>query len=417
MDAKLDPVFQKATAGNALPGIAAAIIDSKGNRLYQKGFGVNDIGASSPTQTTTSTPLLMWSCTKLITSIAALQLLEQGKLSLDDPASKYVPDISKIQVIDGKDADGKLKTRPQTTEITIRHLFTHSSGFTYDFFDVNTIQMRIQNNEQPCGYMANAEWYNFKSPLKFDAGTAFEYGISIDWLGFIIEAISGLRLPEYFEKHILTPLGMPNTAAHFKSDQARLLVHTRGESGKDALTSQAEMAPGENPPLYGGGHVLVSTIDDYTTLLAALLNKGASPTNGARILSAETVATYLFQDQLPPAVDRKDIGAINTPTVPMLSNAGALLPHVAAKGWSCGLMLNKADVPGGRKQGSGAWAGMGNVYYWVDPASGLAGMIGTSILPFLEEGVLSLFESLERVAYGGDAERAADGTAMYRVGA
>lgn len=414
MDAKLDPVFQKATAGNAMPGVAAAIVDAKGNMLYHKAFGVNDTAASSPTSFTTSTPLLMWSTTKLVTSIAALQLLEQGKISLDDPASKYVPEISKIEVMDGKDADGKFQTRPKRTEITVRHLFTHSAGFTYDFFDPDTIQWRIQNGHEPCGYMGNSQPYNWISPLKFEPGSAFEYGINIDWLGFIVEAVSGMKLPDYMTKHIFTPLGMSNSTPHFIADKPRLVVHVRGESGKDPLASTPALAPLEDSPAYGGGHFLVSTIDDYATLMSTLLNKGASPATGARILKPETVDTYVFQDQLPAAVDRSVIGKVDTPTVPMLTQAGALLPN-ADKGWSCGLMINSSDVPGGRRKGSGGWAGMGNLYYWIDPTSGLAGIVGTSILPFFEEGVLDLFESLERVAYGGDAERPAGASAMFSV--
>jgi methyl acetate hydrolase len=414
MEAKLDSVFQQATADNAFPGIAATVVDSKGNRLFHKAFGVNDIKDSNSAKFDTTTPLMLWSCTKLITSLAALQLIEQGKIQLDDAASKYVPEISNIPVFDGKDSDGKLKTRNAKGEITIRHLFTHTSGFTYDFFDVDTLGWRIQNGQTPCAYLANDEPYMYTTPLRFDPGTGFNYGISIDWLGFVVEAVSGLKLQDYFAKNILTPLGMNNSFNTFPEGRDRLLVHTRGESGTEPLASNAEMAPPPGLRTYGGGHFMISTLDDYSTLLSTILNGGTSPSTGASILKPETIDTYLFQDQMPATADRSDLLRVPINPVPMLSNTGSLLPNTKL-GWSCGLMINNEDVPGGRKKGSGMWAGMGNLYYWIDPSSDLAGMVITSVLPFFDAGVLDLFEKVERVAYGGEPEQAGSGKAFFTV--
>lgn len=415
MEAKLDPFFQRATASNGLPGTAATIVDSKGNRLYHKAFGVNDITASSPTKFDTSTPLLFWSCTKLITSLAALQLIEQGKLSLDDLASKYVPEISKIQIFDGKDSEGKLKTRPAQTQITVRHLFTHTAGFTYDFFDPDTLGWRIQNGQTPCVYLASDEPHVYSTPLGFDPGTSFAYGVSIDWLGFIVEAISGLKLEDYLAQYILTPLGMNNTHATIPEGKERLMVHSRGMTGQEALAPQPEMALPPTLKIRGGGHFLTSTLDDYSLLLSTLLNNGTSPSNGTQILKPETISTYLFHDQIPATADRTNLVKIPTNPVPMLSNPGSFLPDTTL-GWSCGLMINNDAVPGGRKKNSGMWAGLGNLYYWIDPTSDVAGMVVTSVLPFFDPGVLALFEKLERVAYGGEAERAETDQAFFTVG-
>ncbi|ETN43204.1 uncharacterized protein HMPREF1541_02363 [Cyphellophora europaea CBS 101466] len=415
MDSKLDAIFQKATAENALPGISAVVIDSKGNQLYHKAFGVNDISASSPTPYTTSTPALLWSCTKLVTSIAALQLLEQGKISIDDPVSKYVPKITDIPVMDGKDENGKVRTRPQKSEITIRHLFTHTAGFSYDFFHADTLQWRIEAGQQPAGYMATGKREVFDSPLIHEPGSAFHYGISVDWLGFVVEAISGLSLHDYCTKHIFEPLGMSNSSPLYQDGVDRLLVHVRGMSGKDPLTAMAELGPVASSEVFGGGHYLISTLDDYTKALAALMNKGTSPTNGATILKPETVSKYVFQDQLPTSASRADLVETKT-TIPMLSNSGSLLPGKKL-GWSCGLMLNLEDIPGGRRQNSGSWAGMGNLYYWLDPVGDRAGMVMTSVLPFYDETVLTLFEALEKVAYGGEVPSGAEAKTLFRVDA
>ena len=124
----LDPLFEAAVANNKYPGIAATIVDGQGNRLYHKAFGVNDISAETPESFTTATPVALWSCTKLLTSIAALQLIEQGKLGLDDAVTKYLPEVKDIEVFEGP---GKTETRKQKTEMTVRHLITHTAGFTY----------------------------------------------------------------------------------------------------------------------------------------------------------------------------------------------------------------------------------------------------------------------------------------------
>jgi methyl acetate hydrolase len=404
MDSKLNPIFEKATANNALPGTAAVIVDASGKYLYRKAFGNNDVSSTDPTAFSTSTPLMLWSCTKLVACLAALQLVEQGKLSLEDKASKYVPDISDIPVFDGKDAEGKIKTRPATAEITVRHLFTHSAGFTYDFFEPTTITWRVQNDQTPCTYLVSDKPEVYRSPLLFEPGSAHCYGINNDWLGFIVEKITGQKLEAYVEENILLPLGMKDSRPYFTKGQDRLLVHLRGTTGKDAVQSNPEMQPPEGLNVYGAGHYLVSTLEDYAQIMAMILNKGTSASTGAQILKPATVSEYLFQDQLPKGAERSELGRIVSSTIPMMSNNGSWLPETKL-GWSCGFMTNEEDVPGGRKKGSGFWAGLGNLYYWIDPTSGIAGMIGTSLMPFLDGEILSLFESMERVAYGGDGVR------------
>lgn len=225
------------------------------------------------------------------------------------------------------------------------------------------------------------------------------YGVNIDWLGFVIEAVSGQRLDQYIEANILKPLAMSNTKSQLDQVQQHFSVHARSAEG--TLTAVPEAGPANDPEHYGGGHYLLSTLDDYSSLLLTVLNKGEHPESGTRILKSETVEKYIFTDCLPEGVSTDPIGEISV-TVPALSNEGTMLPGVK-KAWSCGLMLNAEDTPNGRKAGSGAWAGLGNLYWWIDPKAGKLGLLMSAVLPFMDVEVKHLFDELERAVYGKDA--------------
>ncbi|RMZ91645.1 hypothetical protein DV736_g1118, partial [Chaetothyriales sp. CBS 134916] len=290
VDSKLDPLFEKLVADKWLPGVAGAIYDASGKAVYHKAFGVNKLGDPSSKPFTTSTPLALFSTTKLFACVAALQLIEQGKLSLDDLAEKYVPEIAEIPVAEGHDSGGKVQYRPQRTKITILHL-----------------------------------------PHRRD----------------------------YIDAHIVKPLGLKHTTADPPED-GQPLAH------------------------YGGGHYLTSTLDDYTQFLLAIVNYGTHPTSGIKILERATVEKYLFRDFIPEICpNTKNVGRI-TSAIPQFTLSGQFLP---------GLPL-----------GCGFWAGLGNLYYWVDPVAGRVGMVVTSVLSFMDSRVLEVFDTLEKTAYGGEPE-------------
>ena len=224
----------------------------------------------------------------------------------------------------------------------------------------------------------------FTSPLRFDPGTKYMYGVNIDWVGFIVEVVSGQKLADYVKQHILDPLGMKDSGTQASSDQ-RLLVHMKDESG--TLTANPDANLSKNPEVHGGGHYLYSTLDDYAQFLVAICNGGKSPTTGAEILKPETVKKYLFTDLLPEVPNwnpgaEKDVGVLKDIPVKVLSNEGEFMGGVK-KGWSAGLMVNLEEngsldggVDGkGRGKGSGAWAGLGNNYFWIDPEAGKVSLI------------------------------------------
>jgi CubicO group peptidase (beta-lactamase class C family) len=204
-----------------------------------------------------------------------------------------------------------------------------------------------------------------------------------------------MPLNQYIEKNITSPLGLTNTGSHFKNDE-RMMVHLRGDDG--SLVAVPDIAPGTNPEKFGGGHYLISTLDDYAQFLLAILNKGTHPRSKVKILEEKTCDDYLFTDMLPGICSAEGVGKIPS-SIPSVTSTGQMLPGTKL-GWSCGFMLNIEDTRYGRKQGSGQWAGLGNLYYWVDPTSGLLGLIMSSVLPFFDKEVLYLYDALEKAAYG-----------------
>jgi len=243
-----------------------------------------------------------------------------------------------------------------------------------------------------------APWQFNEQWLNFDPGHQYNYGINIDKLGFIVEKVSGLSLPEYIKQNITDPLGMKSTGPKLNENNY-LKVHVKDGEGK--LTAIDAIKPAADPEIYGGGHYLVSTLNDYSKLLLTLLNDGTNPQTGGTILKPESVQNYVFKDMIPAVGCSSDgIGMIPVSVTPGTSNSGEFLAGVP-KGWSCGLMLNMADSPGGRKANSGAWAGLGNLFYWIDRSHGIAGMFGTSVLPFYDADAVELFEKVEKFAYEG----------------
>lgn len=405
MAAQLKASLEEGVKARRTAGIGAIVIDKTGKTLFDESFGNLDANDDASPPFTNDTQLFLWSCTKLITSICALQLLEQGKIeSLNDPVAKYAPKLGQFQVFERFDENGKPILRKPKTEMRLIHLMTHTSGLTYDFWEADRPMWdyRASKGQNAGSYTTeeNGEWQYHDLFLAFDPGEKHHYGVNMDHLGFIVEALSGLRLEEYMEENIFKPLGMASCGPRFKSEEF-LRVHAKDENG---LTTLDALRPPKNPWRYGGGHFLVGSLKDYTKLMLALLNEGSDPVTGKQILRPETVKNYVFKDFIPIIGASPDgIGKCGKAIPSGSSNAGdvgySFRDHPSPRGWSCGLMMNTADVSGGRSAGSGSWAGLGNLYYWIDPVKGIAGIIGTSVLPFLDEDSLELFEKVERFAY------------------
>lgn len=384
MTQAIDTVLRDAVTAKRVPGVAAAAATAD-REIYAGAFGTRALPDGPPV--TIDTVFAVFSMTKAITSAAAMQQVEQGKLSLDEPIGAVLPALAKPQVIDGFDGAGNPKLRPAKSPVTLRQLLTHSAGYGYDTWNDELRQAlpKLGLQRMP----RNAEELA-RFPLVFDPGTRWNYGINTDLVGLAVEAASGQRLHHYIRDHICQPLGMTSTAfALDDAQRARLTrVHARRPDG--GLTVM-EWPVGAEPGYCMGGGGICSTARDYLTFLRALLNGGAL--NGTRILKPETVT----------AMGQNSMGALDVLPMrsfdPVRSNDCELFPGMVKK-WGLGFLINTEAAPGGgRSAGSLAWAGLGNTYFWLDPKRRVAGVILMQILPFADKESLGLLDRFERAVY------------------
>jgi methyl acetate hydrolase len=377
----IDDVLQAAVGQGAVPGVVAMAANEDGP-IYEGAAGLRSADAADPI--TADTMMRIASMTKMVTTTAALQLAEQGSLDLDAPVDSYRPEFAELQVLDGFDGDTP-RLRPPASRATVRHLVTHTSGLAYWFWDAN-----IDKYEQATG-IANVlpgTADMFQAPLMFDPGARYEYGINVDWLGRVVEAISGQPLDAYLAEHITGPLGMTNTTGRMTAEQRAnsTPIHVRGEDGTWIAT---DIDWAQQPEYWGGGHFLYSTPRDYLQFQRMLLGRGSL--GDVRILAEATVAEA-FANQ---------IGSLDFPSSiatahPELSADVNLGPGLK---WGLGLLLNTAQQPGMRAVGSGAWAGLFNTHFWVDPASGITAAIYSQLLPFADGPALQLYVDYEQALY------------------
>ncbi|MEO8113528.1 MAG: serine hydrolase domain-containing protein, partial [Phenylobacterium sp.] len=323
---------------------------------------------------------------KALVSVAALQLVERGKLNLDGDLSDLLPDLKDLEVFDKPDANGVWGTRPAKGPVTLRHLLTHTSGFGYGWLApaIGAWTAATGAPDVMSGLRAA-----HRQPLLFDPGEGWAYGIGIDWVGIAVEAAGGQRLDAYLAEHVFGPLGMVDTAFALTADQAarQAGMHARGEDG--ALIPIPFAMP-TNPEVLSGGGGLYSTAADYGRFLRMLL--GGGELEGRRLLAVATM-----EELARVQTGSRRAGAWKT-AAPTLSRDIDLFPGMHT-GWGLATLISRDQVPGGRSGGALAWAGLANTYYWADPAAGKAGLILTQVLPFGDPEVLGLFADLERGAY------------------
>lgn len=346
--------------------------------IYQGAFGFRDKARAS--RMSNDTIFRIASMVKLLTSVAALQLVERSKLMLDEPAGDIDPALGSAQVLAGFDPKGIPQLRPAKRPITLRNLLTHTSGFSYLLWDPNVIRyLKVARNEPALPRM----------PLMFEPGSRWAYGGSLDRVGRMVEIASGQRLDRYFSDHITGPLGMVDTGFSLTAEQRarQALLYARGSNG-ELLPQPFERA--NAPKVFSGGGGIYSTAFDYLMLLQALLNGGSH--HGTSILRPETVA-MMSENQ----IGNLEAGTLRT-TNPALSNDVDFFPGIQLR-WGLGHMINVAPVPGGRRAGSLTWAGLFNTYYWIDPAMPIAGVIMMQILPFADRKALKAYRQFERGVY------------------
>lgn len=371
---EIDAALQARIVAKEIPGVVA-MAANEASVVYEGAFGVRNMAAGI--SMSTDTIFRIASMVKLLTSVAALQLVERGKLNLDEPAARIDPTLGTAQVLTGFDAKGVPQLRAPLKPITLRHLLSHTAGFSYPLWDPAVVRyLRAARNDKTLP----------RRPLMFEPGTKWAYGGGIDNVGRLIEIAGGASLDRYFRENITGPLGMNDTAfAITERQRARQAsLHTRGADGKlkpQPFEKQIE------PASFSGGGGIYSTAPDYLTLLQALLNGGNL--RGTKILQSGTVALMSTNQ-----IGRIEAGRLRTEN-PALSNDVNFFPG-AHLGWGLGHMINLDPVRDGRSAGSLTWAGLFNTYYWIDPARRIAGVIMMQILPFADSEALKAYRQFER---------------------
>ena len=385
MKTAVDKLLKEAVAKGDVPGVVAVATDAKGT-TYEGGFGKRVLG--QPAEMTPDTVVWIASMTKAITGAAAMQQVERGKLSLDGPAKAVIPYLGEVEVLEGFDDKGKPRTRKPRHDITLRHLLTHTAGFSYEIWNGD-----IGKYQQAMGVpgITGCENKALTTPLTFDPGERWDYGINIDWAGKMVEAASGKKLGQYLKDNVLGPLGMDSTAFFISPDMRGRLakIHHRGADG--SLTPDMELEIPQQPEFEMGGGGLYGTAGDYLKFVRMMLNQGKSG-RGEPVLKPETVAQMSKN-----AMGDCKVCLLKTAMAP-LSNDAEFFPGVE-KQWGLSFMINNAQAPTGRSAGSLAWAGLANTYYWIDQKKGVGGVYATQVLPFADAKSLPLYYAFEKAVY------------------
>jgi CubicO group peptidase (beta-lactamase class C family) len=381
VSAAIDQVLLDAVEAGVVPNVAAIAADRNGV-IYEGAVGYREVGGQDPVSTATHFRIM--SMTKMVATAAALQLIERGKLDVTAPVAQYCPEFASIQVLDGFDGDTP-RLRPPASQATVHQLLTHTTGLGYWFFNAELVRWHEATGIP--NFLAGLN-STFTAPLLTDPGTRYNYGINIDWLGRVVEAITGQTLDVVIKENITGPLGM-NETTFMPSDaqQANCTpVHVKGEDG--SWISAGEIL-NPHPEWMAAGHGLYSTPRDYIKFQRALLRGGEL--DGERILAPETV-DMAFTNQ---------IGDLEFPPELLTCDPAATNDFVAGPGWKWGygLLLNPEDAPGMRRGGSGAWAGLCNTHFWIDRSSGLCASIYSSTLPFAPLDALGMYVGFEQALY------------------
>ncbi len=381
MSASIEKVLQDAVDSGAVPNVAAIAADRDGV-IYAGAAGPRAAGRDEPM--TVDTHLRLASMTKMIVTVAALQCVEQGRLDLDAPVSRYRPEFADVQVLDGFDGDTPRMRAPRS-EATVRQLLTHTSGLGYWFWSDDVARWEAVTGTPNVLSGTNAI---FTAPMINDPGTVFLYGISTDWLGRVVEAVADRPLDLVIKEGITDPLGMSETRFLMTAEQRESSspIHLRAEDGTWQAT---DIDWNQDPEYWQGGGGLYSTPSDYLTFQQALLHDGTFA--GSRILGKATVDEAF----------RNQIADLDFPAVIRTSDPSTTCSFEVGPGykWGYGLLLNTSDIPGRRRAWSGAWAGVFNTHFWIDRTTGITGAIYTQFLPFVTPESLTVYEDFEKALY------------------
>ncbi|TFK28569.1 beta-lactamase [Coprinopsis marcescibilis] len=393
----LDDLVAETIQSGRLPGFVLAV-SNVDEQIYANAGGNKTYGdANSPPVTPDS---LFWICsmTKLLVGLAALQLIEQGKLSFDTPVADIFPEFKDPVVLKDYYTNPNPTYEPAKEAITVLHLLTHSSGLYYKMGGAPdslpssyTHDFTKENKYSEFFELLKGEYPGI--PLVFEPGTGFSYGYSSDVLGFIVEKVSGQSLEAYSKKNIFEPIGVKSTTYHLTAEGKDRLVDLCFRNEDDSISAWEERSPLiQRYPgpvnAYLGGVGCYSTLPDYLAILRHLLQIEAGCDVPNAILTRDTVKS-LFAPKLGPAGSFA-LSFLIQAVVKMTFNQ----PN-----WSTALAITTTELEGRRKPGSGFWSGWAGTYYFLDPASGIALVFGSQVVPPMDPLATEISDKAERIVY------------------
>jgi CubicO group peptidase (beta-lactamase class C family) len=356
---RLSTVLRADVESGAIPG-AVVLIARAGNVVYHEAFGHADRKTSRPMQQ--DSIFRIASMTKPITAVAALMLVEQGKLVLSDPVSRYLPELAQVKVgVESVNEKGErsLVLEPARRAMTVHDLLRHTAGFTYGQFGDSLVQRAYRAARMIDNQQTNADMVTklAQLPLAHQPGTTFEYGMSTDVLGRVVEVVAGKPLDQVFAEFITTPLGMRSTAFGVEAGQVLRLAEPHREQSSTHAPAVVPYDPANPAKWFSGGGGLLSTAADYARFAQLLLNQGAL--ESVRLLSRKT-AQLMVQNHLPAALAYG----------PRTADLGVAAPLPAlglGYGLGLGVRLQDGLAPVTGSAGDFYWGGALGPYFWVDP--------------------------------------------------
>ena len=386
MKTRIDTLLRGAVQRGDVPGVTAVATDVNGTS-YEGGFGKTILGQDAAM--TPDTVVWIASMTKAITGAVAMQQVERGALKLDAPAKDVTPYLGEVQVLESFDAEGKPRLRKPVRDITLRHLLTHTAGFGYDIWNPEILRYREVMDVPTIGTGLDK---SLTTPLLFDPGARWQYGIGIDWAGKMVEAVTGRKLGQVMHDDLFGPLGMDSTAFRLTPAMRARMARVHHRKADGSLVADLKREVPQEPEFEAGGGGLYSTANDYLKFVRMVLDDGRSA-RGEAVMKAETVDAMAAN-----AMGDSTVRLLET-VMPALSNDAEFFPGVTKK-WGLSFMINDEEAPTGRSPGSLSWAGLPNTYYWIDRQKRLGGVYMTQILPFADVKSLPLFYAFESAVYG-----------------
>jgi CubicO group peptidase (beta-lactamase class C family) len=386
MKTRIDTLLNDAVQRGDVPGVAAVATDANGTS-YEGGFGKAILGQDA--DMTPDTVVWIASMTKAVTGAVAMQQVERGALKLDAPAKDVIPYLGEVQVLEGFDADGKPRLRKPVRDITLRRLLTHTAGFGYDIWNPEIQRYREVMDVPTIGTGLDK---SLTTPLLFDPGARWQYGIGIDWAGKMVEAVTGRKLGRVMQEELFGPLGMDSTGFRLTPAMRARMARVHHRKADGSLLADLKREVPQEPEFEAGGGGLYSTANDYLKFVRMVLDSGKSA-RGEAVMTPATVDAMAANGMGDSTVCRLET------VMPALSNNAEFFPGITKK-WGLSFMINDEEAPTGRSAGSLSWAGLPNTYYWIDRQKRLGGVYMTQILPFADVKALPLFHAFESAVYG-----------------